>query len=46
MEATSREGVQVTADAVDIVLIEDGMLTVKHTFVDAVTLMGQMEQAA
>jgi ketosteroid isomerase-like protein len=46
MEATSREGVRVSADAVDVVLIEDGMLTVKHTYIDAVTILSQMEEAA
>ena len=32
-------------DALDVIDVEDGLLTAKHTFVDSVTLMRQLGEA-
>jgi hypothetical protein len=41
-----RPGSRIAVDAVDVIAASDGLVTAKHTYLDSVTLLRQLADAA
>lgn len=45
-EVVGRPGAKIAVDAVDVIAVEDGLVTAKHTYLDTVTLLGQLAESS
>ena len=45
-EVVGRPGSKISVDAVDVIAVSGGLVTAKHTYLDSVTLLRQLAEAA